>query len=273
MTWPVPEVPPGGWTTPAAPYKTEDMVELVKKLYQAQLDARVAAEKVPADATAAADKVAADAAAAALLVITTKTAKEDDEDWLSEKADWDAEIALYKSVHDARLEIAKGSLARGQAGAEFVRNAAAGIVTIYTGLLGFVFGVADRAKELPGSAAIPGVFLGFSLAAASFYVAFLTRSPSVSPPVPSSSLRVLAERRVNVFVDWVSRIALARVFWLHAAVMALSFGVIFLPTIFTTFSEATLWTFFWIAVVLNLVIPIYTAAAASVSASPTEGTS
>ena len=196
------------------------------------------------------------------------TAPEDvDQDTEREKADWDAEIALHKAVHDARLEVAKAAIDRGQAAAEFVRNAAAGIVTIYSGLLGLVFGFAEGARQLPSSGVIPGIFLGFSLASAAFYVAFLTRAPAVTAPTPSTSMRVLAERRINVFTDWVTGIALARVFWLHAAVVALSFGVLFLPAVFTSISPSVLWSWFWAAVGFNVVI----AAITTLLAMPTSG--
>ena len=66
--------------------------------------------------------------------------KQKDEDWQREKVDWDADVALYKTIYDARVEVLKGTIARAQAGAEFVRNGAAGIVTLYTGVLGLVFG-------------------------------------------------------------------------------------------------------------------------------------
>jgi hypothetical protein len=246
MSWPPPALPPEGWTDPPSKYEKKDFVDQMKALYQAELDAIAARTQAEVD----------------------REAKEEDEDWQLRKADWDSEIALYKAIHDARVEVAKGAIARGQAGAEFVRNAAASIVTLYTGILGLVFGLAEGAKPLPGTAVVPAIFLGFALASAAFYVAFLTRAPSVDPPKPSSLLRVVAERRLNVFVDWVSHLALSRVFWLHAAVIALSFGVLFLPAVFTSFAESTIWFWFWIAVTLTVVIPYTTASYAAPVPSP-----
>jgi hypothetical protein len=189
--WPTPKIPPDDWPNRrTTDYEKEPLSGLLKSWYQAQLDEIEAAKKVETDAAAA----------------------RDDEDWEAEKAGIEAEIALFKAIHDARVEVGKGAIERGQAGAEFVRNAAATIATLYTGILGFIFGkeafAEPAALELPVRGVIPAFFLGFALAAAAFYVAYLTRSPSVDAPKPSSSYRVLAERRVNVFVDWATQIAL-----------------------------------------------------------------
>lgn len=151
------------------------------------------------------------------------------EDAARDAAGWAAEYALEKAVHDARIEVAKGAIERSQAGAEFIRNAAAGIATLYTGILTLAFGAADKVIAAPARAIVPALFLGISLVAASAYVAFLTRGASVAPPSPHASLRVYQERRLNKFVGWVASYTYQRAYALHAAVISLAFGVAYLP--------------------------------------------
>jgi hypothetical protein len=143
-----------------------------------------------------------------------------------------AEDALNKSVHDARLDVAKTAIERGRGGAEFVRNAAAAIVTLYTGVLGVAFATSAEAEPLPARGLAPGVFLGVAIAAASAYVALLTETPRAPAPSPHSDLATFQERRLNVFIAWASDIAMGRAYFLHASVIALALGVLFLPAPF-----------------------------------------
>ena len=244
-TWPTPAIPPDGWPAKDVDtdrYAAEPLSGLLKTWYEKRLDDFATDKQTETDAEVA----------------------RLDRDWQAEKASIDAEIALFKAIHDARVEVAKGAIARGQAGAEFVRNASAAIVTIYTGILGLVFGKeafaeTPAALKFPLVGLIPALFLAFALAAAAYYVAYLTRAPAVDAPIPSSSYRVLSDRRLNVFVDWVSQIALNRVYWLHAAVIALSFGVLFLPIAFTRISSVAAWVLAGLAALATLILPVYTA--------------
>jgi hypothetical protein len=182
-----------------------------------------------------------------------------DEDTLArDSAAWAAEYALEKSVHDARIEVAKGAIDRSQAGAEFIRNAAAGIATIYAAVLGVTYGAADKVEQAPARAIIPALFLGLALVCAAAYVAFLTRGKSVPAPAAHSSLRVYQENRVNTFVEWVAAYAFRRAYALHAAVLALAFGVAFLPLAFIAWSGWTVVAVPIACAVLTLLVPLKT---------------
>jgi hypothetical protein len=125
MPWP--SIPSG---------RENDVVEYNKILYKGQVDEELARRQ--------------DAATAA--------SKEAERDAERQKAAWDAEYALRKTVHDTRLEVAKAAIERGRAGAEFVRNAAAAIVTLYTGILGVAFATSAGAERLPARGVAPAVF-------------------------------------------------------------------------------------------------------------------
>jgi hypothetical protein len=151
---------------------------------------------------------------------------------LAFQAELDAELARSQAVHDARLEVAKATIERGRAGAEFVRNAAAAIVTLYTGVLGVAFAVGEDANPLPVRGLVPAVFLGLAIASASAYAALLTDVPAPRAPIPHANVDIFQERRLDAFVRWVAQIALGRVYFLHASVLTLGAGVLFLPTAF-----------------------------------------
>jgi hypothetical protein len=158
----------------------------------------------------------------------------------------EAEAALNKAVHDARLEVAKAAIDRGQSGAEFVRNAAAAIVTLYTGVLGVTFATTKDETPFPARGLAPAVFLGLALVCASAYAALLTQAPQIAAPRPHSQLPVFQERRLNAFVEWVSKIAMARVYFLHAAVISLGVGVLLLPVPFVAVAD-------WVVLAIGIV--------------------
>jgi hypothetical protein len=208
MPWP--SIPSG---------RENDVVEYNKILYKGQVEEELARRQ--------------DAATAA--------SKEAERDAERQKAAWDAEYALRKTVHDTRLEVAKAAIERGRAGAEFVRNAAAAIVTLYTGILGVAFATSAGAERLPARGVAPAVFLGLAVALSTAYVAFLTRAPSIQAPAPHSSLSVSQERRLNAFSDWASRITLSGAYFLHSAVVSLGWGVLLLPAPFLRVNNGLVW--------------------------------
>jgi hypothetical protein len=161
----------------------------------------------------------------------------DDEDMALRKLAIEAEYDRSKAIHDARIEIAKGAVERAHGAAEFVRNAAAGVLAIYEVVLGVRF-VADKAP-LPPSGLLPALFLGIALIGATLYVAMVGPSSEVPAPVPTADARAYQERRLNTFVDWVSKVALARVGALHGAAFALALGVVFMPAPFVGVDAAT----------------------------------
>lgn len=201
------------WPDPPSPSAVKN--ELEKARYQAQLDDRLAEHR---------GRELADAADAQLRRDLQKCAQE-------------TEDALNKAVHDARLEVAKAAIDRGLSGAEFVRNAAAAIVTLYTGLLGITYATGEHAVTLPARGLAPAVLLGLALACATAYAALLNQTPAATAPKPHSDLATFQERRLNVFIGWASDIAVGRAHFLHASVFALFFGILLLPVAFVDISD------------------------------------
>lgn len=184
---------------------------------------------------------------------TDKAWLREQQSWEMDKAAWQNEYELRKSVHDARLEVSKGAIERGRSGAEFVRNASGAIVTLYTGVLALTF-AADETR-LPARGIIPALFLALSVVFATSYVAWLGRAPQTMAPVPHSSLAEYQERRLNAFSRWASALALDRARSLHAAVLALGAGVLFLPTPFLAVNDDATWAVALLAMVLAVGAP------------------
>jgi hypothetical protein len=146
----------------------------------------------------------------------------------------DTGFALQKGFHDALAEIAKGSIARVQAGAEAVRTASAAIGVIYAGALGLAFSVTDRPLPLRG--AIPAFFLGLSIAMATAFLAIPTRPPEDQDwPEEAGGFVENARERTGVFIRYVGSLAAHKAYRLKAAVISLMIGVVFLPVGFITF--------------------------------------
>ena len=214
----------------------DDELELVKLRYEGQL-------------TAHADRLREEA---------ERAARVQDHALQRERASWAAEYALAKSVHDARLEVGRGAIERSRAGAEFVRNAAAGIVGLYTGILGVTFATSEGATPLPAEGVVPAAFLAFALVFATAYVAFLRPAPSLPAPLTHSSLPVFQERRLDRFVQWVANYAFHRAYALHAAVFNLAFGALFLPAPFIDWTGLWLWLPAGFCMALGLLLPVKT---------------
>jgi VIT1/CCC1 family predicted Fe2+/Mn2+ transporter len=183
--------------------------------------------------------------------------KLEERDYEREKADWAAELELYKLIYEGRSKLAAEAINRGTAGAEFIRNAAAGIVTIYSTVLGVAFAVASN-RVAPARGLVPAFFLGMSLALAAAYVAFLSRAPDIKGLTPSDSLRVLQERRLNKFIAWATGLALHRAWALHASVVALALGAATLPLPFASVPSGLVVAIVVTGIALMVVIPVAT---------------
>jgi hypothetical protein len=215
---------------PAEPTDAHPTVD--QALFQGKVDAAKARldrgweqQKRTEDRTRAVEDKATDQAAA-------EADRDADEDVSARKAAWDAEYDREKTIHDARVEITKGSLERAYNGAEFIRNASAGILAIYQALLAVRYAVDHTVLPLAGI--VPAVFLATSLSAAAAYVAMIGKSRGVPAPKPDASMNVYQERRLNSFIDWVAQQVLSRSYWLHLAVIALFLGSSTIPLAFVT---------------------------------------
>jgi hypothetical protein len=129
----------------------------------------------------------------------------------------------------------KAVVERSRAAAEFVRNAAAALVSLYTGVLGVTY--AATATALPATGLVPVIFLGGATVFAAAYVAYATRPRAVAAPIPTSNLLEREVRRLNAYVDWVNEVATRRIYCLHASVLSLGFGAVLLPVPFLRVSD------------------------------------
>jgi hypothetical protein len=227
-----------GW--PPLPKFTEtDQLELLKIRYQAVVDEVTRLRKEVAEADQ----------------------REISEGWQRGRETQANEYLLDQAIHQARIEVAKASLERSYKAAEFVRNAAAAIVTLYTGILGVSFATSKDAKvgPLPARGLLAAVFLALAIVLSTAFVALLQRPRSLSPPKPSSVLREYQDRRLNAFVEWTTKLSLQRAYLLHASVISLGWGTAFLPAPFlAAFGGAAGWWAVLAAFVSTFTLPIIT---------------
>jgi hypothetical protein len=160
--------------------------------------------------------------------------KRTDEQIARKKALEDADRENEKAFYTALLEVAKGSIDRARASADVVQKAAAAIVTLYVGILGVAFAVAENPLPLRG--VYPAIYLGLAIALSTVFLAFLPDASEEetveASGVGEEDVRGLA--LANLFIRWTRAQALVRSRWLRASVIALAVGVAFLPAPFIT---------------------------------------
>ncbi|HVF03538.1 MAG TPA: hypothetical protein VNA20_01740 [Frankiaceae bacterium] len=146
------------------------------------------------------------------------------------KAERDAEHELVKLFHTTVAEVATGSIERSRDSAKYVQTAAAAIGTLYSGLLALAFSVADNPLPLRGVWA--AMFLGLSGALSTAYLAFQTKP--ATPPMfgGGNSLADLQFHRTGWLTKFVNSTVLNRRYAIRASVLALGFGVAFVPAPF-----------------------------------------
>ena len=141
-------------------------------------------------------------------------------------ADDDAE----KKFHDAVNELSTGAIERARDGAKFIETAAAALVTLYTGILGFVFVAAD--KPMPARGVYAAVFLGIAIVGSASYLAFIRVIPPIGRVTYTTSRPENLWRRTEWLSVWTAHLAGARAGAMRGAVVALAFGVAFMPAAF-----------------------------------------
>jgi hypothetical protein len=155
----------------------------------------------------------------------------DEQDWQRLKLLLDSEQTLRRQVHEAKLSVTKGSLDRARGAAEFVRNAASALVSLYTAVIGASFAVTKQ--PLPTRGLISPIFLGSAVVFSAAYVAFATRPRETPGWDPTSEWLEREQRRLDAFVTWINEIATRRLYALHMSVLSLGFGAFFLPAAIT----------------------------------------
>ncbi len=154
-----------------------------------------------------------------------------------QKALRDADFASLQKYYDTYVDVAKGSLDRAKSGAEAVRTAAAAIGTIYAAILALAFSVN---KPLPPRGLIPALFLGIAIVMSTAYVAFLMRDPRVVPwAAGRASTRASMRERTTSLLEWISQNVYYKRYALRTSVIALGFGVAFLPVAFISLGSGT----------------------------------
>lgn len=151
----------------------------------------------------------------------------------SRKAHIESEDKQFSAMVESLRASAIAGIERGRDTAKYVQTASVAAAGLYTGLLGFVFGFASGAQELPLRAAIPTVFFGLAVAFSTWYLAYLPDgSHSRRPPMPSSLPRENTLRNLNFVIGWVNDVIAARAWALRAASVFLILAVMFLPAAF-----------------------------------------
>jgi hypothetical protein len=143
-----------------------------------------------------------------------------------------------KSIHDAYLDVIKGTLDRSVTRAQFLTATIGAVSTTYTSLLGINFAVASS-RPAPGRALIPVMFLGLGLALAALYVAFLKRTAAQRRLLPTAIGGAVAEERLKTFMEWTFSGVLSRAWALRTAIVAFAVGLAMMPLPFVTISAAT----------------------------------
>lgn len=140
------------------------------------------------------------------------------------------ELELYKEFHKALVEGARSAIDRSRTAAETVQKAAAGILALYTAVLGVAFSVAEN--PLPSRGVLPAVFLGGAVAFSTAYLAYLSKPRAVPGPAPQSAFRAAAMARTRTFLQWAGAPVSRRSYWLRASVIALGVSLMFIPAPF-----------------------------------------
>lgn len=150
------------------------------------------------------------------------------------KAELDADLAVEHEYYKGLIEVAKSSVDRSRAAAESVQKAAGAIIAIYTGVLGISFSVSER--PFPARGLYAALLLGVAIVLSTGFVAYLPdpgtydeadRASQDDTPGESTP-----ERLTNMFIRWARISSLDRAPWLRASVIALGFGLAFLPAPF-----------------------------------------
>jgi len=159
--------------------------------------------------------------------------KRTDEEIARAAAERAADQAVAQEFYKGIIEVAKGSIDRSRASAEFVQKAAGAIAVIYAGVLGVAFSVAER--PLPTRGVIPAIFLGLSIVFATSFIAWLpnleaeARWATKDESPPGTPLK---DRLAVLFIRWNRRTAVHRRKWLRAGVVALAAAIALLPAAF-----------------------------------------
>ena len=175
-----------------------------------------------------------------------------------------SDYAFHQAVFQAYLDVAKGQIDRSVLRTQFLTTAASAIGTVYTAIIALSFGLGQPNHALPAVGIAPAVFLGLSIALAAYYLAYITsQTHQLNEQVATSMHRatlILPVQRLfeerNHLIEWVANAVVSRVQWLHAAVISLAIGVVFLPIPFVTLPGWLIWLGVAIGILAVAVPPV-----------------
>ena len=157
-----------------------------------------------------------------------KAKAELDAEIVSDTADWENEFIQAQSVQNAYLEVAKGTLDRAAAKANFVQGAAVAISGAYVAVLGLSF-AGSQGSPLTARGIVPTLFLSLAILFAAAYSSFLTKLDDVQILSSDGTLIDSQRQRRNSFIVWARTPALARRYLLQTAIISLGLGTLLLP--------------------------------------------
>lgn len=183
------------------------------------------------------------------------------------------EAALVSAVHAAYIATAQSSLDRALTRMNVVTAAVGTIMTVYTGLLAYVYSAdATKGKQLDIVALYPAVFLGLSLFLVTVYAAVFRSKTEAKRFLPTATGRVMVETRLVTFIAWCFNGVLARRWALNAGIVSMGMGIATLPLAFIDIDEQFAHGFFVIGVFLVALTALATAFPPSASEEDTAQT-
>lgn len=148
--------------------------------------------------------------------------------------------SLEKSVHDAYLRVAGDSLARAVTRTNLLLTAITTAATLYAALLGLVFAASGvNNRSLPHAALVPAIFLGGALGLAAIYAVGLSRIRGRKPLLRVGYSPAISVARLEDFILWCNRSALARAWALYGSLAAFAYGAITMPLPFLGLDTTT----------------------------------
>ena len=200
--------------------KVKDEDELNKLLIAALAASNLEAQKAASEASL---EQAKDSMASAKAEV--------DADAALEKAEFEQELELEKLYHQEIADLATGAIDRARDSAKFTQTASAALMTANVALLGLVFSVSG--KPLPLRGVYSAIFFAVAISLAVAYLAFLKGDEDTigayEPGVSTAETQLL---RTAALIAWVNAGARKRRSALRGSVVAMAFGVAFIPAAF-----------------------------------------
>lgn len=178
-----------------------------------------------------------------------------------------AETASVVAIQAAYVATTQSTLDRALTRTNVLTASVGTIITLYTGLLAFIYTKAEtatggttgvRINPLQPVALVPVVFLAASLFLATVYAAVLRNKTTVGPFLPTGIGGQVAELRLVTYMNWCFAGVLARRWALHAGITSLGIGVATLPLPFTDTSHGFQLTVFVAGVCLVVLTAAWT---------------